>query len=252
MKHQSIAAIGFYLLLCLPALVFQSCDKADPTPDEVFETGEVTDFDGNTYKTIKIGDQWWMAENLRVRHYRNGLPIRECGPNDSSEWVNGLTGSYTLYNDDPSAPGLLYNWKAVIDSGGICPVGWHVPSDAEWKALEKSLGMSAREADRTGWRSNSVGQQLKMTGLAAWATYQDLWADNSSRFSAKAGGCRLFDGRWSTPLGLFYMGFWWTSTSFSAASQEAWYRYLDYKQGGVFRSHTYKTYGFSVRCVRDN
>ncbi|MFQ5629021.1 MAG: fibrobacter succinogenes major paralogous domain-containing protein [bacterium] len=109
----------------------------------------VTDIDGNSYRAVKIGDQWWMAENLRVTRYRNGDAI----PNitDNKAWSQLTTGALCNYDNDPEKAaiyGLLYTWYAVIDSRGIAPEGWHVPSDEEWKQLEISLGMSESEANK--------------------------------------------------------------------------------------------------------
>jgi hypothetical protein len=95
--------------------------------------GTVTDFDGNIYKTITIGNQTWMAENLKVLHYRNGDTI----PNitNATQWSKRINGAYCDYDNNPSkgAPyGKLYNWLALVDTRNICPIGWHVPTDAEW------------------------------------------------------------------------------------------------------------------------
>lgn len=117
------------------------------------ETSTLTDIDGNIYQTVKIVDQWWMAENLKVTHYRNGDPIPNVTNN--SDWGNLSTGTYCAYNNDNvniSTYGLLYNWYAVADSRELAPTGWHVPTDEEWKQLEMSLGMSDSEANDRGWR----------------------------------------------------------------------------------------------------
>lgn len=116
-------------------------------------TGTVTDIDGNVYQTVKIGNQWWMAENLKVSHYQNSDAIPNVTNN--SDWGNLSTGAYCAYNNDNvniSTYGLLYNWYAVADSRELAPTGWHVPTDEEWKQLEMSLGMSDSEANDRGWR----------------------------------------------------------------------------------------------------
>lgn len=118
----------------------------------------VTDIDGNTYKTIQIGNQRWMAENLKVTRYRNGTAIPTVTSN--TDWFNLTTGAYCNYDNstsDAAIYGRLYNWYAVNDSRNIAPTGWHVPSDEEWKTLEKYLGMSQSEADDTGWRGTNEG-----------------------------------------------------------------------------------------------
>ncbi|MEJ2629601.1 MAG: fibrobacter succinogenes major paralogous domain-containing protein, partial [bacterium] len=125
--------------------IFLSCDLKSPTESR-FKTGTVTDIDGNTYQTVKIGDQWWMAENLKVTHYRNNDEI----PNVTywGDWHDLSTGAYCDYNNNEgnvSTCGHLYNWYAVNDSRNIAPEGWHVPTDEEWKELEMYLGMSRSE-----------------------------------------------------------------------------------------------------------
>ena len=116
-------------------------------------SGYCVDIDGNVYKIIKIGDQWWMAENLKVTRYRNGDQI----PNieNASEWSALLTGAYCVYENKVSLAdtfGYLYNWYAIDDSRNIAPAGWHVPTDEEWKQLEMYLGMSRLDADEGGDR----------------------------------------------------------------------------------------------------
>lgn len=205
----------------------------------------VTDIDGNTYQTVKIGDQWWMAENLKVTQYRNGDPI----PNvtDGTEWSNLTTGAYSNYNNDANNAatyGSLYNWYAVNDSRNIAPEGWHMPSDDEWKEMEMFLGMSQSDADDTGWRGTDEGGKLKETGTAHWKS-PNTGATNESGFSALPGGCRSHGGTFYS-LGLAYF---WSSTEYYSAA--AWSRYLHFNSSGVYRLSNLKRYGFSVRCVRD-
>lgn len=144
------------------------------------ETGAVTDIEGNVYLTIKIGDQLWMAENLKVSRYRNGDNI----PNvpDTSEWVNLTTGAWVYYNNDSSNDetyGKLYNWYAVDDNRGLCPTGWHVPSEEEWTTLTIFLigrNVGGTMKSTTGWNSPNTG------------------ATNESGFSGLPGGNRNSDG----------------------------------------------------------
>jgi uncharacterized protein (TIGR02145 family) len=207
----------------------------------------VTDYDGNTYFTVKIGDQCWMAQNLKVTHYRNGDPI----PNvtGDTEWSNHSTGAYCEYDNDPAnvdTYGRLYNWYAVDDSRNIAPEGWHVPTDAELKQLEMYLGMSQAEADGTGWRGTDEGGKLKEAGTTHWLA-PNTGATNESGFTALPGGLRYFDGLF-TNLGNY--AYFWSSTEFSG--DFAWYRNLDYYGSQVGRYYYFdKHYGFSVRCVRD-
>jgi len=207
----------------------------------------VTDIDGNVYHTVKIGDQWWMAENLRVTHYNNGAVI--AGITDSTQWADLFTGAYGCYhNDDNYATdyGLLYNWYALIDSNNIAPAGWHVPTDAEWKQLEMTLGMSQADADKIGWRGTTEGGKLKESGEAHWIS-PNSGATNESGFAARPGGFRD-----SNTGGYSKMGtdaHYWSATASDA--NNAWRRKLVYNGADIARGNLDKHYGFSVRCVRN-
>jgi len=210
-----------------------------------------TDIDGNVYQTVEIGDQVWMAENLKVTHYRNGDAIPTGHSN--SEWSNLYdteTGAYCVYDDNEANAdtyGYLYNWYAVDDSRNIAPEGWHVPTDDEIKALEMYLGMSQSEADDTGYRGTNEGSKL--------AGNADLWNSGalennsefgSSGFTALPGGYRFSSGNY------YYMGFFgyfWSSAEYD--SYDAWTRGLIYDISDVYRYNGSKQYGFSVRCIRD-
>jgi uncharacterized protein (TIGR02145 family) len=203
--------------------------------DKFLETGTVTDIDGNVYQTVKIGEQWWMAENLKVTHYRNGDAI----PNvtDNTEWPNLSTGAWCSYNNDAgnvSTYGLLYNWYTVADSRNIAPAGWHVPSDAEWQVLVDYLG-----------GASVAGGKMKETGTTHWYS-PNTGATNENGFSALPGGCRNYVGEFNTIGGLAYF---WSFTESSSAS--ACSRYLNANNSDIVRSINTKQYGCSVRLVRD-
>ena len=217
--------------------------------DDDNSTGTVTDIDGNVYKTIKIGDQWWMIENLKVTHYQNGDSI----PNvitGNDEWAGLSTGAYCIYNNNASYTdtyGYLYNWYAVDDNRNIAPAGWHVPTDEEWKQLEMYLGMSQSEADNNRWRGTNEGS--KMAGNASLWYYGDLKnnaAFSESGLSALPGGFCYLTGTFSV---IGYYAYFWSSSEYSSST--AWFRGLDYDGSDVYRDVTSKRYGFSVRCVRD-
>jgi len=237
-------------LIVLILLFITSCKKDSKTSD-VIETGTVTDIEGTVYKTVKIGNQWWMAENLKTTKYCNGDSIQNI--TDTLNWHHMQSGAYCNYSNDTlnvKKYGHLYNWYAVTDSRSIAPVGWHVPSDNEWKALEEHLGMSQSDADKMNWRGTNEGNKLKTVGQNGWNASSDVynvWGTNESGFSALAGGCRMFNGIWGNPA-LWSTGFWW---SVSELNNEAWYRYLDYQKPNVFRFYGPKTYGFSIRCVKN-
>ena len=212
----------------------------------------VTDYDGNVYQTVQIEDQFWMAENLKVTHYRNGDAIQYV-QSESSEpdvWENLSTGAYGYYNDDLSHQetyGNLYNWYAVDDSRGVCPDGWHVPTDDEYKALEMYLGMSQSEADDTGWRGTNEGS--KLAGNASLWNSGSLESNaefGTSGFAGLPSGYRVFNNGYYYNIG--YFGYFWSSSEYS--SSHAWYRGLGYYSTSVYRYGGSRRYGFSVRCVR--
>ena len=221
-----LIAMGFLLILT------NGCKKDDPKSP--IETGTVTDIEGNLYKTVKIGDQWWMAENLKVTRYRNGDSI----PNvtDGDEWSNLSTGAYADYENTASNSavyGKLYNWYAVADSRNIAPAGWHVASYAEWTTLTTFLGGEA-----------VAGGKLKEKGTAHWQSPNE-GATNETGFSALPGGRYHSGGSFD---GLGSDGYCWSST---ANSSNAWGCYMGYNFGGVDRNYFNQSSGFSVRCVRD-
>ena len=210
--------------------------------------GTVTDIDENVYKTIKIGDQIWMAENLQVTHYRNGEVIPHITGN--SEWKILSTGAYCNYANDESNVaeyGRLYNWYAANDSRNIAPAGWHVPTDEEWKQLEMYLGMSQSQADDTEWRGIDEGGKLKEPQSTTPWNSPNTGATNESGFSGLPGGYRYYGNGIFNNMG-YYAAFW-SSTEFT--SYEAWHRYLYFDSSTIYRYNYHKSFGFSVRCVRD-
>ena len=210
----------------------------------------VTDINGNVYQTIQIGEQLWMAENLKVTHYNNGDSISTGYSN--SEWADldeTETGAYAIYNDDPSNAetyGNIYNWYSVDDGRGTCPEDWHIPTDEEIKELEVYLGMSESEANSWGWRGTNEGGKRKEAGTEHWAS-PNTGATNESGFTAFPGGSRFYnDGIYQNMGGLGY--FWFSSED---DSNYAWSRLLSYNFSGIHRGSYNKRSGFSVRCMRD-
>jgi uncharacterized protein (TIGR02145 family) len=219
----------------------------DEITNQVTVPPSVTDFDGNVYKIVKIGNQWWMAENLKVTRYRNG----EIIPNitDNNEWANLNSGARCSYNNDNGhieTYGLLYNWHAVNDSRTIAPSGWHVPTDEEWQELEMYLGMSQTDAVELGYRGTDEGGKMKEIGTIHWNS-PNTGATDESGFSALPGGVR--HGNTGRSDILNYEAYFWSSTpeDFSLI----WYRSLGYSNSDVNRNRTSRQSGFSVRCVRD-
>jgi len=174
-----------------------------------------------------------------------------------SQWTSTSSGAQTVYGEGTSAVyngsgdevanlamyGRLYNWYAVNDSRGLCPVGFHVPSDGEWMTLEMALGMTSAQANSTGWRGTDQGSQLK-----ASSNDSPPWnGTNTSGFSALPGGYRGSNNGYFYLLGLD--GYWWSS---SPSGSYAWYRALTSGYSGVHRNSLSDVRGgFSVRCVRD-
>ena len=202
--------------------------------------------DNNHYNVVKIGNQIWMVENLKY------LPS-VVGPGTGSQttphyYVYGYNGTnvtdakatanYNIY-------GVLYNWPAAMNGAassttnpsgvqGVCPTGWHVPSDAEWTELTDSLG-----------GTSDAGGKLKETGTTHWNS-PNTSATNETGFTALPGGNRYYDGSFD---GIGSNGYWWSATEGDAA--DAWYRFMIFINSNVYRDYYFKELGFSVRCVRD-
>lgn len=199
--------------------------------------------DGKVYKTVTIGEQVWMAENLAYLPSVVG-PATESytdpyyyvyGYDGTSVATAKATTNYQTY-------GVLYNWPAALSA---CPPGWHLPSDAEWKQLEMYLGITSAQADATGWRGTAEGGKLKEEGTTHWDS-PNTGATNSSGFTALPGGYRFSSGLFGS---IGFTGYWWSSTEYN--TNYAWARILDYDHSTVYRGNYLKGNGFSVRCLRD-
>jgi uncharacterized protein (TIGR02145 family) len=199
----------------------------------------IKDVDGNVYKTVTIGTQTWMAENLKVSKYNDGTTI----PNitDNTQWQNNTTGAWSYYKNDVvnnAKYGKLYNWYAVSKTSNgnknVCPTGWHVPSDAEWTVLTDYLG-----------GESVAGGKMKEVGTTSWKN-PNTEATNISLFTGLPGGYRYYSGGCSF---IGDGGYWWSSTEYNTGS--AWSRGLDYSYGDAGRFVSYKGDGLSVRCLRD-
>jgi len=216
-------------------------DKSDKAGIEihVYEEGNVTDVDGNVYKTIKIGKQWWMAENLRVIHYRNGSAIQHV--TNQATWQQlpdnnrGAYCDYGFVTDRPAIFGHLYNWYAVDDSQQIAPEGWHVPTSDEWEILFNILG-----------GSDVAGGKMKATSY--WGS-PNTDATNESYFSALPAG--RYDSQNSFCCD-FYNAFFWASTKSTTWPYTYAYCWeLHWDSGDVIRGNYFRNFGLSIRCVRD-
>jgi uncharacterized protein (TIGR02145 family) len=206
--------------------------------------GQMSDIDGNTYATIIINTQEWMAENLRTTKYRNGDIISNV--TDNAQWNLIISGAYCTYNNNQTdaAYGNLYNWYAVADSRHVCPTGWHEPSDGDWNDLLQSLDLST-DVSAWGFQSGVAGGKLKSVGTQYWTSPND-GATNSSGFSALAGGMRSNTGAFS---GLGDNAYFWTKTEY--ISTQGVNRNIFYNNPAIFRDYPLKKNGYPVRCVKD-
>jgi len=207
--------------------------------DKKIQTGTITDIDGNVYNTVKIGNQWWMAENLKVKHYRNGDVIPHVTVD--SVWAKLSTGARCVYNNDISNLdnyGYLYNLYAIEDGRNIAIKGWHVPADEEWKELEMHLGMSQQEADSMGFRGTNEGDKLKSTN--DWDS-----GTNIVGFSALPGGYRYGNGgSYAGFIGFGGYAYFWTASSNLA-------RTLYHYESTIYRGGGVRYFGYSIRLVKD-
>jgi uncharacterized protein (TIGR02145 family) len=260
--HGFKALVAF--LTCLLFLIFPSCQKDEFDQDSTIgiyalsssasslkkkTTGKVKDVDGNWYKTVKIGTQWWMAENLKTTKYCNRDLIGTTDPTIkaiASESTPKYQWAYEGNESNVATFGRLYTWFTVTDSRGVCPTGWHVSTYDDWTTLIDYLGI---------W--NEIAGKLKESGNMHW--FPPDISTNETGFTALPGGMRYdfiwegvsyvsFDGNDNNGMGT--NGCWWCSTEYNVTL--AYYKNMtygdDYVDGGPYN----KEMGFSVRCVKDN
>jgi uncharacterized protein (TIGR02145 family) len=212
------------------------------TTIRTINTGSVSDFEGNTYRTVSIGNQVWMAENLKSTKYNNGLSIANI--TDSIAWGTFTNGAYCWYNNSISYKqtyGALYNYYA-INTENLCPIGWHIPSDVEWDILISFLG-----------GSSVAGGKMKEAGNTHWIL-PNTGATNSSGFSALPNGGRRYNAfygyynfQWLTNSST-----WWSSTVVSSNNPNyipIWYYGLATSSASSIKQYTFKNEGNAVRCV---
>ena len=234
------------VFLGIVIVLIVGCSKEEATPEATPEVPTtVTDIDGNVYNAIVIGKQTWFKDNLKVSKYNDGTIIPEV--NDTALWSTLTTGAWCYYSKNTSFGvefGKLYNWYAIAgihDAASlndtslrkkIVPLGYHIPSDAEWTVLTNALGSNA-------------GGKMKEMGATHWAETNPE-TTNSSFFTGLPGGIRISNGT-------FYFigehGYWWSSTGIDP--DIAWNRSLGYNSNIVCRSYDNKNYGFSVRFIKD-
>ncbi|HOE04634.1 MAG TPA: FISUMP domain-containing protein [Bacteroidales bacterium] len=210
---------------------------------------KVEDVDDNIYDIITVGGQRMLGQNLKTTRYSDGTEI--TNQTDIFSWESSTEGLFCWYNNDPSnrdTYGALYNWHAV-NTGKLCPNGWHVPVDYEWKLIEIELGMSAGDADLIDWRGTDQGSRL--------AGENTLWNDGAleadpdfgaSGFDLVPGGYMLYEA--GGFIGINEYGYYWSSSEFS--TMDAWHRAMNFDSTQVYRNDAAKHAGLSVRCIKDN
>jgi len=212
-----------------------SCNKKDNNGNSNNPTGTVTDIDGNLYRTVTIGSQVWMAENLKATKFNDGTPIQVVS--DCTQWSNLNYAGYCWFNNDSTTNsnpyGALYNGYSVT-TGKLSPTGWHIPSETEWYTLINFLG-----------GEYFAGGKMKETGTTHWNS-PNVGATNTSGFLAVPGGNRWPQG----DFGLIgTISTWWSTTQISDSTY--WICNADNSGEAIFHGTVNKKYGFSVRCVKN-
>ncbi len=231
--------VSFFAILFLPN-------------ESVLGQNTLTDIDGNVYETVIIGDQEWMAENLRTERYVNG----ELIPSSPASFASGVEGAWVAYDNDMQNNllyGKLYNWHAVNDSRELCPAGWRVPTVDDWQELTSFL-------DPQAWGNNNIaGTELKSRrqvdsplGNEFSTDEHPRWDAHAQRFGTDAHGfAALPSGVYNPQEGFMHKGnygYFWSATP--ATEEFAWAQVLIYSNKGMSRSAYAKNTGFSVRCIK--
>jgi uncharacterized protein (TIGR02145 family) len=228
--------IDFMVFMILILIAAVSCEKQN-------EDKTISDIEGNVYQTVKIGNQLWMAENLRTSRFNDSTAIQKV--EDCVWWESLKNPGFCWYDNNPEINmniyGALYNWYTV-NSGKLCPSGWHVPTDNDWKILEKYLGMTQAEADASDWRGEGLAYKMKST--TDWNNLS--YGDNSSGFSGLPGGMRWLGCGFDN---IKDMGCWWSATEHGEG--EVWYRSLSSNTFTIGRPSAFKNWGLSVRCIKN-
>lgn len=225
------------LILFILAATITNCKKDENKEEPVDPNiGTIQDVDGNNYATVKIGDQWWMAENLNTTKFSNGEDIAHV--TQSGEWAILAIPAYcNSGNDSVNAEvyGRLYNWHTVVDGRKICPDGWHMPNDDNWSTLVEFLG------------GNEVaGGKLKQAGTDLWNA-PNTGASNQSGFTALPGGVR--NANTGDFAGIGSTGSWWSASQLNADNGYVWS--VTSANGAIPHYNLDKNTGLSVRCVKD-
>lgn len=240
-------SVGYYIYRIIAFTSWNQSQNPEDIPIHIIERDSVTDIDGNVYKTVRIGDQWWMAENLEVTHYRNGDPIPLFS--DSVIWEHTWSGGRCYPEGTPEyheTYAFLYNWYAVNDSRGIAPEGWRVASWDDWCELETYLGLLNCDEWLERGEGLNLGGILKERDVEHWR-FGNNGATDAVEFKALPAHSRSTDGRFN------YVGFaatFWTSTEYSFS--DAYYRSISADRTWINNHYRSKRWGSSVRCLKDD
>jgi uncharacterized protein (TIGR02145 family) len=260
---------GYFFLVFAILISLITCDskndvEPEPEPPEPLTGieivyGSVTDIDGNVYPTVMIGEQEWMAENLKTTSYRDGSAIDYPGANEDL-WANTTAGAYAWYlNEEYNKDlyGAVYNWYAVSNPNGLCPAGWRVPTDSDWTGLKDHLITQYSLSNQEG--VGSVGNRLKscrqlgspLTGCNTsanprWNRDENHYGFDDFGFAALPMSRRSYLGDFFESTGTY--GQWWSASA--ASANEALYRRISYQSGRIWSSSRNKSDGYAVRCVK--
>jgi uncharacterized protein (TIGR02145 family) len=198
----------------------------------------ISDVEGNSYKTVYVGAQHWMAENLKAGRYNNGNLISKL--TDNEQWRTSENGAWCNYKNDEffeQKYGKLYNWYVVsksMNGDNVCPTGWHIPNDSDWKQLSTYLG-----------GEDKAGGAMKEVGFSSWGT-PNTKATNISLFTALPGGNRSEYGEYNN---VGKKGFWWSSTELGSVGANRFV--ISYDTESLNYENNSKKDGYSIRCIQD-
>lgn len=243
--------IKSYMIFTILGALFTLNSGCKKEEEKKIETYTVTDFEGNVYPTVKIGNQWWMAKNLKSTKYSDGDLIDTTIPvylSISGETSPKYQWAYLANEGLAAIYGRLYTWYTVTDTRNVCPAGWHIPSDTEWTTLTDYL-----ISNNYGYEGSGNDIAKSMASTTGWLLHgivgvpgNNQVSNNSSGFASLPGGIREPDGDFLYAGGDSY---YWSSTEDGATL--AWYRLVDFDQSIIPRGSITKKAGLSIRCVKD-
>lgn len=267
MKTQSILSFFYYfLVISILTLSLSSCEDDKVEPDPEIPSGTLSDIDGNIYPIVEIGDQVWMASNLRTTKYRDGSVIDYHG-NDILEWQNNTNGAYAWQNNDETNKdiyGGLYNWYAINNPNGLCPAGWRVSTAQDWNTMLKYLldehgctndGSGNKHAGnvlKSCRQVNSpMGEDCSISEHPRWDFHETEYGTDEFGFAALPGGIRNSQGSY---IRIGPYGYFWTHDPINDIDVDAQIRSIPFDRSSVYGGWWQKIdkgNGLSVRCVKN-